>query len=531
MKWVLGTVIILWGLVLQGQNLVPNCDFDRVQTCPDNTNQLNRAQNWYRPGEGTSDLCHSCAGAVVGIPNNKWGTEEPVSGSGYLHLICYEILQGNDYREYAQVRLACPLTAGETYNVSYYVSTSDISRYVTDGLGLLFSVDPITQSGDNVIDPGFPGHIYNPPGTVLKNSDGWKRISGQYTASGGEEYITLGNFLPNDQLTIEDFLVQSNLRSASIYVDMVTVKPAVPWDFLAGDTTLCYGESLVLAAPDLCSGAYSWDDGSTGLVRLVTQPGTYSLTVELGCSVIHEEMTLSWLPKPQLALPPDTILCHGSSILMEPGAFSSFLWQDGSQAPSYLAEEAGTYWVEVTDDQDCSFRDTVIIEWLEAPQVNLGEDLVLCFGDSLLLDAENEDTYTTYLWQDDTYQRYQTVKEEGLYSVLVTNPCGSDMDDILVGYPDCNPLVTVPNAFTPNGDGRNDTFRAFGVNIANYRLQVFNRWGELIFSSFDPGSGWDGTKNGQDCASDVYVWSIYYESDALEEPVRETVNGTVMLIR
>jgi gliding motility-associated-like protein len=530
-KMSVSAVFFFLALLIYGQNLVPNCDLSLVQSCPDNTNQLNRSLHWYKPGEGTSDLCHTCSGGSVGIPYNMWGQEEPVSGEGYIHLICYEILQGNDYREYAQVKLVCGLIAGEKYNVSFYVSVSDISRYVIDGLGLLFSQEPITQSGDNVIDPGFPGHIYNPPGVLITNSDGWKMISGQYTAAGGEEYITIGNFLPNDQLTIDDFITQTNLRSASIYVDMVSVTPVVPYDFLTGDTTLCYGESLMLTTPDICTGTYTWDDGSTGSVRLITQPGTYSLTVNLGCSVIHEEMVLSWLPKPQLDMPRDTVLCSGSSILMAPGDFTSYLWQDGSQGESYLADEAGTYWVEITDDLGCSFRDTVLIGSLEPPEVSLSDDMVLCFGDSLLLDAGNDDLYTTYLWQDNTTLPYLTVMQEGLYSVVATNPCGSDMDDILVGFRNCNPVVTVPNAFTPNGDGRNDTFRAKGINISNYRMQVFNRWGELIFSSFDPGHGWDGKKNGEDCASDVYVWSVYYESDALDQPVRETVKGTVMLIR
>jgi gliding motility-associated-like protein len=105
------------------------------------------------------------------------------------------------------------------------------------------------------------------------------------------------------------------------------------------------------------------------------------------------------------------------------------------------------------------------------------------------------------------------------------------MDEILVNYRNCDPLISVPNAFTPNNDGRNDSFRAVGVNITNYRMQLFDRWGELIFTSDDPGVGWDGTKNGASCSNDIYVWSIYYESDALEEKVKEMIHGTVVLIR
>lgn len=519
--------LVLW---INGQNLVPNCDFDLVTSCPTNTGELDRARDWYTPGEGTSDLCHECGSWNVNVPDNMWGEEAPYSGEGYANLICYHPMQGNDYKEYIQVRLACQLLAGETYNVSFYVSLSDNSRYAIDGIGLLFTDQPITQNGTNVIDPGSPGHIYNPPGVVITQKSGWKGISGQYTAAGGEEYITIGSFIPEGELTIQSLPVNTSYYT-SFYVDMVSVKPVNPVQLLGNDTILCYGESILLSATPLCSGSLTWDDGTAGPVRLVTAPGTYSVSAQIGCSVVTDEITVSWFPEPQLALPPDTILCYGDSFWLQPGDFVSYLWQDGSQGSEFLADGAGVYWVEITDAMGCPYRDTVAIEWLEAPAVELGEDLTLCFGDSLLLDAGSQDLYTTWIWQDSSAEPYLTVKQEGLYSVVVSNPCGSATDDILVGFRNCEPLLTIPNAFTPNGDGRNDTFRALGVNISNYRMQVFNRWGELIFVSYDPSSGWDGTRNGTPCAGDMYVWSVYYESDALEETFRETVKGTVMLIR
>ena len=68
----------------------------------------------------------------------------------------------------------------------------------------------------------------------------------------------------------------------------------------------------------------------------------------------------------------------------------------------------------------------------------------------------------------------------------------------------------IPNSFSPNGDGLNDYFGAIGVaNQRDYNLQIYNRWGELIFESFDPNFKWDGTFHNLYCPDGVYVWKLY----------------------
>jgi len=89
----------------------------------------------------------------------------------------------------------------------------------------------------------------------------------------------------------------------------------------------------------------------------------------------------------------------------------------------------------------------------------------------------------------------------------------------------------VPNAFSPNGDGLNDKFRIIGTpseNITNFNFRIFNRWGQMIFSTVDINEGWDGKANGQYCPAGVYVWEIFYENS---KKTKVTNKGTVMLIR
>jgi gliding motility-associated-like protein len=87
----------------------------------------------------------------------------------------------------------------------------------------------------------------------------------------------------------------------------------------------------------------------------------------------------------------------------------------------------------------------------------------------------------------------------------------------------------IPNAFTPNGDGLNDIFKPVIEGVTNYEFLIFNRWGELIYSTDNIANGWDGTYKGNKCQEDVYVWKIEFVN-AISR-AREKYIGRVTLIR
>jgi gliding motility-associated-like protein len=523
--------LLLFSLSLSAQNLVSNCDFSHYVSCPTDYGMFDLTADWYSPGEGTTDLCHTCGGGNAGIPNNMWGNEPAYSGTGYGHIICYYPFQGYTYREYMETELACPLLAGKTYRISFFVSLSDNSRYAIDGIGLLMTEDPVSQPGSGCINPGSPVTLEQTQGEPVTTKTGWKEINGIYTAIGNEKFLTIGNFMQDGDLTIIDY-GGLEFQYASYYVDMVSVTPLSPWIDLGPDTTLCYGESLLVDATVPCNALYSWEDGSADPLRLITRPGTYSIEIQMGCGSVSDDITLSWGAKPGLAMPPDTIICPGSPIFLDAGpGFSNYLWQDGSGGSSFLADQAGIYWVEVIYGTGCHYRDTVIIDPLGPPVVDLGDDRVLCPGDSAMLDAGNVNGYSLYLWNDNTTGQYLTVKQDGRYYAEVSNPCGTRIDSVEISFRPCMPVLTVPNAFTPDQDGLNDVFQAYGLNISTFIMRVYNRWGELLYESYDLAEGWDGRKSGINCPSDVYVWMVYYESTALDKPQKGILKGNVALIR
>jgi gliding motility-associated-like protein len=87
-----------------------------------------------------------------------------------------------------------------------------------------------------------------------------------------------------------------------------------------------------------------------------------------------------------------------------------------------------------------------------------------------------------------------------------------------------------PSAFTPNGDGLNDIFRPTGNDIVDFHLMVFDRWGQMLFETYDPGLGWDGKSNGQYAEPGIYTYvATYGSTDNPVETVKTT--GTFTLVR
>ncbi len=90
----------------------------------------------------------------------------------------------------------------------------------------------------------------------------------------------------------------------------------------------------------------------------------------------------------------------------------------------------------------------------------------------------------------------------------------------------------IPNAFTPNNDGLNDRFKILGLpveNITRFQIQIFDRWGQVIYESNSIDEGWDGTFKGKPCPPEVYNWIIYYETNSTKDKISN--KGKVTLIR
>jgi gliding motility-associated-like protein len=163
------------------------------------------------------------------------------------------------------------------------------------------------------------------------------------------------------------------------------------------------------------------------------------------------------------------------------------------------------------------------------------------FAPTTLLDNNSSNAYT-YFWNfgdgttnDSIFSPEHTFPEEAgsyLVSLQVSNQIGC-MDTtsqvIVVEY---DPVVFIPNAFTPDGDGLNNEFTAVfpeNMKLANYEMYIYDRWGELVFYSQDPKQGWDASLAGFDAPDGVYSYLVKYKE--LGYVNKFQVTGSVVVIR
>jgi gliding motility-associated-like protein len=295
---------------------------------------------------------------------------------------------------------------------------------------------------------------------------------------------------------------------------------------LGKDTAICEKDTMLLNATVSGATSYIWNTGATmSTIKAYTQDIYWCDVNKEGC-IYRDSLILTVKPLPIVSLGNDVTLCEDQTLLLDAtNTNATYQWQDNTNTPTYLVTAADNYFVAVTK-AGCIAKDTISITYNLKPKFTLGADSRLCLGSSLILDPKINGV--NYLWQDGTTTPTYTVTQPGQYSLTATNNCGPATDYITIGDGVCN--LYVPNSFTPNGDTKNDFFKAgYGDNVTEYRLQVFNRYGQIVFSTTDKNKGWDGTYKGTAQPYGSYVWSIQYKT-AVNNSLQK-LQGTVLLIQ
>jgi len=140
-----------------------------------------------------------------------------------------------------------------------------------------------------------------------------------------------------------------------------------------------------------------------------------------------------------------------------------------------------------------------------------------------------------YFFGDGTGSSYHNAEhvyyDYGNYTITqyVTNEfgCRDSAQDIVQILPEHR--FWIPSAFTPNNDSKNDVFAPVLIGVSQYHLEVFDRWGTLLWETQNPLEGWNGTYKGEACKQDVYVWKVRYKDVLHNETFDKT--GRVTLIK
>lgn len=294
------------------------------------------------------------------------------------------------------------------------------------------------------------------------------------------------------------------------------------------DSTICSNRPLVYSFPDN-GNQYLWSDGVTSRYRVIDAAGAYGLTVTspYGCSVDHS-IVVAVKAAPELDLGNDTTLCAGSALQLNAGTDITgglYVWQDGSTSSEYTVNRSGIYFVEAMAN-GCTSVDSIVVAYIDVPKFFLGQDTALCEGEAFPLKPVV--SYAgNYLWQDGSTQDYFIVKDTGTYTLEVTNVCGVATGAIHVAQGLCK--LVMPNAFTPNADGRNDVFRVkYPFSVSTFSMVIFDRWGQEVFRTKNIEEGWDGTIHGVPAPTGTYVW--YISLVDMQKKLQQG-KGTLELIR
>lgn len=327
------------------------------------------------------------------------------------------------------------------------------------------------------------------------------------------------------------YSVTATVDGCGDYTDNVTITFAgAPYPFnLGNDTLLCAGESVVLNANRPGATGYRWNTGSNNPQITVRNNGTFSVFVNINniCSVV-DTIEVRYSRLRDFSLGNDTTLCQGNFVVLSADhGTGNYLWQDGSDQATYHVDSTGYYSVRVQIGR-CVEMDTIRVTFQDSVRVYLGEDTVMCTGETLILKPMNAGMQ--FKWQDSSSVNSFPVTQRGWYAVVAENVCNRSVDSIRVNFAPCDCEMYFPTGFSPNGDGYNDYFRPrYRCNIGNYRLSIYNRVGNFIFHTSDPQVAWNGMVNGKPASIGTYVWMVEYVDLSNLKYYRKT--GTITLLR
>ncbi|MDB5192420.1 MAG: cell surface protein, partial [Segetibacter sp.] len=319
------------------------------------------------------------------------------------------------------------------------------------------------------------------------------------------------------------------------------------------DTSLCRTDTFQLFANSKAL-SFSWTPSTylnnPNLKAPVTRPDTsitYYVTANLGKCQDKDTINLKVTPYPKANAGRDTSICFQTSGQLN-GIIvgSSFNWSPTStlQNPNTLNPLAGpirttNYVLTAYDTLGCPkpFRDTVVVTVIPKVPAFAGRDTIIVVNQPLQLHATGG---INYFWTPATGMSEPNVPNPVVklghnidtirYIVRVSTAEGCfATDDIVVRVFKTAPDLFIPSGFTPNSDGKNDVLRPTVVGMKSLAyFRVYNRWGQMMYSTSEIGKGWDGTFGGKKQTSGSYVY-VAEATDYLDNKIVK--KGTAVLIR
>ncbi len=471
-------LLCLYAFCAKAQNLFPNPGFEIYDQCPDYTSQINRCSDW-DSAIGTADFYH--CGYYAPSTIGPYGI--PRTGDGVIGLICSPPSVFNPgamwYGETFKGMLLQTLQPGAVYRVSshWLFTTTNMPPPASFcySLGFYFYKSNHPPSAPLSGCAAFRPQVQIDPSQVALSA--YTGFTVDFTADSCYDAVMIGIFCNDSTETLACMQVADAdyFDVDDISLTKIAEPPFTFSGFEAGSLELCKGE---------CN---HFTDTSSA--------NRYARTWLFDGAI----PALSSNPSPQQICYPDT----------------------------------GKFDVTLITRYECG-SDTLVkkeyISVLEKPEIHISADSsVLCYGQIKALQASSNDPFT---WSTGETTATIYIQFPGTYYAYAENNCGAAADTLQINYESCPCYLWLPNAFSPNRDGKNENYlQKSECNFKSYRMNIYNRWGQRVFSSQVPHEGWDGRYRGKDAPEGLYVVTLHYEAYDQNRLIEKDVRQVVHLLR
>lgn len=391
-----------------------------------------------------------------------------------------------------------------------------------------------------------------PQGTYCINSStdsywpSWKSCSDHTKTGVDNMYVTDGAILPNEKIwcqtvtvdPFEDYALSAwltpvlNLNNAELQFTINNQN--IGEIFKAKETECEWNEFFEIWNSDI----------NTSAEICITNQNTASngndfalddIAFNKVCYAI-DSVKITVMEEVEFSLPEDTIVCPGDEFTIQPNKIFpttdyNYTWNTGANTSQITVDDIGRYKLTVTHNSGCTSSDSMDVSELKSPDSYLPNDTTVCLSISnglLLNPGVSKWTVWKYEGIKDTAQ-IKNIQAPGFYEVTLYNGTNCFTSDRITVEDFCSTALFIPNAFTPNNDGLNDTFGPESVETYSLEMRIFNRMGKVIFQTTDLNTRWDGNNAPQG----TYAYWIKYELASKETGQLQsyTQTGVINLIR
>lgn len=258
-----------------------------------------------------------------------------------------------------------------------------------------------------------------------------------------------------------------------------------------------------------------------------------------GCDSILRTIHIAVNEKPQISVSPDKFICKGASATLNAWAANTNISWIGIGTGSTITISPGTtttYTAIAISANGCKDTANVTVNVQNFNLLITANPNPVIAGSTTHLQSNAATPYQILAWKPSVLFSNPIAVSQNLVadtSITVMAIARSftgciDTATITIMVDPAGNDIFIPSAFTPNGDGKNDVFKVLGGNIREFDMKIFNRWGQMIFSSNHRTKGWDGSFAGKEQPGGAYVYAI---SAVLKNGTVVNKKGTIMLIR